>query len=433
MLERVGFKDVIIVALNSTMVAIRQAISSCKGISADIVGISEDSDWGTTDSIRHIKDKIKTDLLVLSCDILSDFHLHLLADVHRLHDTTVTMLLAPARSDMDSVPGVSTKRKLKTTKEIIGFTKAKTAQSRVVFLENEADIEEEELSFRLSLLMQQPNIHIRTDLTDMHLYIIKKQLVEYIANNTSRSSFRSELLPYLVKKQWRNRKQAKSNEDAPPSLNESSRMTIGGLDSDPNDIFSYLCGDPQVERIRDLSLRSAAKTGASLPMCSRDARNPLSVYAYVCEDGFCMRVNSMQAFVEANRLIAKHLAQVAPNLAEIPLIHPSVKIEDKTQVGSDSMVAEETTIGTRVSVKRSTIGRHCVIGSHVKIANCTVLDRAVIMDGCTLQGSVICDGVTVREKSTIKDSLIGSKRVLQAMSTVVNESLVESTAMMEFD
>ena len=51
------------------------------------------------------------------------------------------------------------------------------------------------------------------------------------------------------------------------------------------------------------------------------------------------------------------------------------------QVGQDSMVGEGSTIGEKVSVKRSIIGKHCTIGDKVKILNCVIMDHVNIKDG----------------------------------------------------
>lgn len=107
-----------------------------------------------------------------------------------------------------------------------------------------------------------------------------------------------------------------------------------------------------------------------------------------------------------------------------------------SQIGADSMVAEDTCIGTKVSVKRTILGKRCTIGNNVKLANCIVLDNVAIKDGlvvflcandfphttcqfvtfmsrCTVNNSVICDGVELGEKCSLKDCLIGSQRILQ--------------------
>ena len=44
----------------------------------------------------------QTDVLVVSCDLVTYFPLHLLADVHRTNDATLTMLVAPAPNISDT-------------------------------------------------------------------------------------------------------------------------------------------------------------------------------------------------------------------------------------------------------------------------------------------------------------------------------------------
>ncbi len=49
--------------------------------------------YGTADALRFVKDKIKTDFFVISGDLISDVHLHYLADLHRTRHSSLTVLL----------------------------------------------------------------------------------------------------------------------------------------------------------------------------------------------------------------------------------------------------------------------------------------------------------------------------------------------------
>lgn len=51
-------------------------------------------------------------MLIVSCDLVTDMALHLLADVHRTHDASVTMMMAPAPdvTEMSAPGGKSSKR-----------------------------------------------------------------------------------------------------------------------------------------------------------------------------------------------------------------------------------------------------------------------------------------------------------------------------------
>lgn len=50
------------------------------------------------------------------------------------------------------------------------------------------------------------------------------------------------------------------------------------------------------------------------------------------------------------------------------------------QVGSECLVAEGVTIGEKVSIKRSIIGKHCNIGDKCKIANSLIMDYVTVSE-----------------------------------------------------
>ena len=104
-------------------------------IKLDISCLPKNEDFGTADSLRLIKDKIKvkfhklrlnvnhltfiqsnllkTDVLVISCDLVCDIPLHNLFDLHRTHQSSVTALFSQTSPDVIStaVPGPKTKFK----------------------------------------------------------------------------------------------------------------------------------------------------------------------------------------------------------------------------------------------------------------------------------------------------------------------------------
>jgi NDP-sugar pyrophosphorylase family protein len=53
----------------------------------------------------------------------------------------------------------------------------------------------------------------------------------------------------------------------------------------------------------------------------------------------------------------------------------------KTQIGTECVVSDGTTVGDRSSVKKSIIGKHCQIGNNVKIINSVLLDHVTVKDG----------------------------------------------------
>ncbi len=52
-------------------------------------------------------------MLVVSCDLMTDVGLHMLADVHRTHDASVTIMMAPSPDVAEmSAPGGKANRKI---------------------------------------------------------------------------------------------------------------------------------------------------------------------------------------------------------------------------------------------------------------------------------------------------------------------------------
>lgn len=78
---------------------------------------------GTADSLRLISDKLKSDVIVVSCDFVSDVHLGGVLDTFRKHNASITTLLFhPQSAENMLVPGPKSKHKPGSTKflDLIG-------------------------------------------------------------------------------------------------------------------------------------------------------------------------------------------------------------------------------------------------------------------------------------------------------------------------
>lgn len=81
-------------------------------IKIDYVAITEEEDIGTADSLRLISDRLKSDVIVVSCDLVSDFNLSGVLDIFRRHNATLATLLFNSQpSENVIVPGPKSKHK----------------------------------------------------------------------------------------------------------------------------------------------------------------------------------------------------------------------------------------------------------------------------------------------------------------------------------
>nr|XP_020638989.1 translation initiation factor eIF-2B subunit gamma [Pogona vitticeps] len=409
LLEQVGFEEAIVVTTKD----IQKVLDLETKLKLDIVCIAEDADMGTADSLRHIHEKIKTDVLVLSCDLITDVALHEVVDLFRAHDATVSMLMKKAYEPTELVPGQKGKKKLVEQRDFIGVD---DSEKRLLFMANEADLDEE-IIIKRSILQKHSRIHIRTGLMDAHLYCLKKCVVDFLVENRSFTSIRSELIPYLVRKQF----------SSPASLLQGENIKTQDQkkkDQNPTDIYSFMKDDSLFELGTDKICWNNRRGDVKESFHGGKVR----CYVHIMKDGLCYRVNTLGLYVEANRQVPKMLSLLCP---EDPLVHSSAQIVDKCLVGSDSIVGTGTQVGEKTSVKHSVIGTACVIKDKVKITNCIIMNSVRIEEGCSLQNCVICHHVVIEKGADLKDCLIGNSQHLESKSKHINEVIMGTDQLME--
>uniref|UniRef100_A0A674GE73 Translation initiation factor eIF2B subunit gamma n=1 Tax=Taeniopygia guttata TaxID=59729 RepID=A0A674GE73_TAEGU len=371
LLERAGFEEVIVI----TRKEIQKMLNLDTKMKLDFVCISDNMDMGTADSLRHIHQKIKTDVLVLSCDLITDVDLYKVVDLFRTHDASLSMLMKKTHEPTEGVPGQKGKKK--------------------------------------------PGImHIRTGLMDAHLYCLKKYVVDFLVENRTITSLRSELIPHLVRKQFSSPaslQQGLDNKEEDQKKKEQASL----------DIYSFIK--------EDNSLLKPAPDNS----CWNDHRGDMNetlhegkvrCYVHIMKEGLCYRVNTLGLYIEANRQVPKLLLNLG---LEESLVHGSAQITDRGMIGSDSIIGSSTQIGEKTSIKHSIIGSMCTIKDKVKITNCIIMNSVTIEEGCCLQGSVICHNAVIEKGADIKDCLIGSDQRLESKAKHVNEVIVGTEQLME--
>lgn len=210
LLEKNGFREAIVVVRESSsrqVMEVLEGFHSQQGVQLkfSLLEVPEQEDWGTADSLRALRGRVKCDLLVLSCDLVTSVPLHLLADFHRAHNSTLTALLVRGEEGEEG----RKKGLLSTERAIIGLTEP----SQLVYYAAQADLNDE-LVISRELLQRHPHIRLHSRLEDAHLYLVKRWVLDYLAENRSISSVKGELLPYLVRHQ--------SLEATPPAATPTS-------------------------------------------------------------------------------------------------------------------------------------------------------------------------------------------------------------------
>jgi translation initiation factor eIF-2B subunit gamma len=385
-LERAGFSEVIIVAQE-------EASSELRSYVHEIYKGKVRVDWhfladtmGTAEALLQIKDKIKTNFIVMSSDLVVDEKfLHGMADLHRLQDAMVTLLISrPKPVEGATGPVVDTKNEY----GLMDYVGLKEDGERLLYFKAAADIENK-MRISKKLLRKNYSLTIHTNLVDAHFYIFSKAALAMLeARKEKIVSIKGELIPYLVRCQFR---KAFTREDAP--------------------------------------IKRPFSKAYSMTSARVDTTDKIRCFAYTMEGGYCSRANTIKSYVQMNLDIASRGACYSPlePVTKNSYIHPAAVISPKTQVGAECVVGEGTRVGERASIKKSVIGKHCVIHDGVKIINSVIMNHVTISAGCVINGSVVCNNVYMKEKCNIKDSQIGVSYNVPEKTDIKNESLCRET------
>jgi len=396
-LKNSGFVEIIIITLESLKFPIEEAIFDLN-LSVKYIIVEDDPTIGTLQSISLLQHHIKTDLLVVNCDIITDMELYKFMDVHRANEAAVTIFLGKQSSNLDNLPGSKSHLKdQETDREFVGLIPGDHQCYRVMFLQDDLDLSDENLRLERLRMKQLPNLLIRADLQDVHLYIVKKWLVQAICTEKYEGSFKIDFLSMLVNQQF------KSN------LNP--------------DIYSLLHEYRPMDQQRLEMKKSLNQLNISLKK-KRNEDFISTVNAYISQDQcFVLCVSNEARFVQANRLIFRPEFPFQESLE--PRVHPTTSLASKVTISVETLLDERSVVEERSNVKRSVVGKCCKIAAGCKISNSIIMDHVNIASGSSIQGSIICPNTSIGEKCELKDCFVASGRSIKANSKLFRESILD--------
>eukprot|EP01038_Epipyxis_sp_PR26KG_P017546 gene17546-24348_t len=150
---------------------------------------------GSADALRAVSERIRGDFICISSDVISQFPLGELAYIHRLNTSDVTIMLSVAskdKKDKDLIEQVD--------QEYIAITN----DGRIVMKTPTLEIDEF-VTLSKGLLHRCSNLNLRNDIIDLGIYVMSFWVLEFLNENANKfSSIRSDLIPYLINRQFQN-------------------------------------------------------------------------------------------------------------------------------------------------------------------------------------------------------------------------------------
>lgn len=132
------------------------------------------------------------------------------------------------------------------------------------------------------------------------------------------------------------------------------------------------------------------------------------------------RINNVPVLMEANRYV---MQQQAKQQAKHQTTS-ATKDKLAANVGIDSLVGENTTLGERTNVKKTVIGKNCKIGKRVKLTGNLIMDNVTIEDDVQLENCIIGNDVIINSKSKLTNCNVESTHEVASGSHHKGETLL---------
>jgi len=281
------------------------------------------------------------------------------------------------------------------------------------------DITEEHksLPIRHMLVKKHGNVKMKMNHRDAHIYILPYWALEMMQLNEF-DSIAEDVLGWWAKASWQEGLAEKmglrgildpetKNEDADDMMMESMTLEddidLAGMSS--TSIRTAPAPPALTPSLGSGASRIPASVKAALKPQKSITIPPLLAYvqppftaANVSTQPLIRRVDTTSLLLSVSLRLAKlpsiaeciqtgatpsHLAHTAK------VAHPDMVQAQSRISESDSLVAENVTIGSRVNIKESVIGVGCTIGTGSRLTRCLLMDGVTVGDFVTLTGCIL--------------------------------------------
>ena len=116
---------------------------------------------------------------------------------------------------------------------------------------------------------------------------------------------------------------------------------------------------------------------------------------------FTLRACNVSSYVYACREV---VSQAIKNESTQCFPHDDIATVDAK---FNSIILKDASLGEKVQIKSSTIGRNVSVGSRCRLNNVVVMDNVTIGNNCVLQNSVLSKGCTLGDNCNLNDCQLG--------------------------
>ncbi|GES65811.1 eukaryotic translation initiation factor subunit eIF2B-gamma [Aspergillus terreus] len=452
--KRAGINDITLVTPPSALAPLKAALqqnpylTSLPSPSPTVIAPKDlQMTMATAELLRlpEVQDCIKTNFLLLPCDLLCD-----LPGEHLLEAWMVSMaegrngglcVYYPAKGIEDEVKKEPRDFVALTPPEqdevpaVSRYNLSKLVMSMPMDTLKEQMEEDKGFLVRHSLVEKHASVKMLTSYRDAHLYIFPLW-VKHLARHQERfESVSEDLIGYWAKAEWQRGLGEKLGINKIVGTRDESQEEQGSNDGHTLE--------------EEIDLRGMTTTIASSAQDASEKSNkkttpeevpPILAYVTKPSTQFCRRVDSSAVLLATSLRLAKlDCVEDVGRAAASPFAHQR-KIADPEGIHQRSLVTKaDCLLAPNVTVEEKCVIKECVLGTNVKICSgarltrCVIMDNAVIEAKCVLSGCIVGRYGKIGPNSVLKDCEVQDGVMVEEETDAKNEQFMSFEGLDEDD
>ncbi|OOG00348.1 hypothetical protein ASPCADRAFT_158284 [Aspergillus carbonarius ITEM 5010] len=438
--KRSGITDITLITPPSSVAPLQAALkqnphlTSLPSPSVSVVAPMDlEMTMGTAELLRlpEVQDCIKTDFLLLPCDIICDIPgesileawmqggrrggLAVYYQTQGREESVkgeATDFVAIAPLEQDEAPAVS---HLVDGPAALRFGLSKLVMSMPMDTVKEKMEQDKGFLIRHSLVDKHAQVKMLTSYRDAHLYVFPYWVKDLARHQEKLESVSEDLIGYWAKAGWQQ--------------GLGDKLGMNKIFQDHNDHENRSHDGELLDEEIDLQDISSTKTGTQT---SKSSEYP-QILAYVQRGSipFIRRVDSSAILLSTSLRLAKleSIEEVGRQAAS-PLSHnqkiayPEGVAQRCTVTKSDCLLAENVTVEPTCVIKESVIGPNCHISSGARLTRCVLMEGAVVESRAQLTGCLIGRRARIGRESVLKDCEVQDANVVPEDTDAKNEKFM---------
>lgn len=291
-----------------------------------------------------------------------------------------------------------------------------------------------------------PTVSLRTDLHDVHLYVISNWVFELLHARPAMQSFQTEVLPLLISRQFKGVEAAFGPTALKLENNQGRlRKVLKELDGISDDGGRISCTKVSTLLGMYASGKMGGGLGSFIPTEDDDDVNPASDEMKLDPStpkagaGSSSLLSSPSVptskhpFVVSAQVLSRQSSGLTLRACTLPsLLYGCGEITSRTlkidATASSTLVAKDARlstkfnsillpgcdVGEKVTTKSCTIGSNVTLGDRAKLNNVVVMEGVSIGSNTVLQNSLVGMGAKIGENCNLKDCQVGPGAVVPA-------------------